>query len=146
MEDLSVEKIIKDCDDLNDSHKKTILNQINNSICKIITKNSTYKTGIFCIIQFPDNLNLLPVLIVENDLFDNIKDKNKIELSLNKDTTIYEILLDNSRKFVKSEYNLTMIEIKENDGLNIDSFLPIKNYVGIYSKKFYLIYFQKDGV
>ena len=125
--------------------KEIIMNQLNEIICKIITKNLNYKTGIFHNFPFPDIFHMLPVLIIESNLLDELKDKNKIELSLNNNKQIYPIFLNDSRKIVKTDFGLTMIEIKKDDGLNIDSFLSNTKYVSPCDKKIYFLYFKKDG-
>ena len=129
-----------------DVHKKQIIiKQSNEIICKILTKELNYKTGIFHNFPFPDLFHILPVLIIESDLLDELKDKNKIELSLNNNAQIYQILLNDSRKIVKTDFGLTMIEIKKDDGLNVDSFLSNPRYLGQFIKKVYFLYFKKDG-
>ena len=45
---------------------KIILSQMENCICKIIKDNGEKGTGFFCTIPFPDEKNLLQVLITNN--------------------------------------------------------------------------------
>ena len=52
-----------------------------------------------------------------------IKDNNIIKLTLNDDLVYKDILLDDDRKIYLSEkYDLTMIEIKKEDKININNY------------------------
>ena len=140
-----IEKILLEIFHEDVNKKEIIIKQSNEIICKILTKNLNYKTGIFHNFPFPDLFHMLPVLIIESDLLDELKDENKIELSLNNNAQIYQILLNDSRKIVKTDFGLTMIEIKKDDGLNVDSFLLNRRYLGLYNtKRVYFLYFKKD--
>jgi V8-like Glu-specific endopeptidase len=93
-----------------------------NCACKIIDEN-TRGTGFFCIIPFPDSNHLLSVLITCNHVFDP-KSKREIHFTVNKKD--YTLSLDDDRlKYTSKIYDITMIQIKNNDGLNMDNFLEI---------------------
>ena len=47
---------------------KVILSQMENCICKIIKDNGVKGTGFFCVIPFPDEYNLLKVLITNSHI------------------------------------------------------------------------------
>ena len=43
---------------------------------------------------------------------------------------MYKIIIDNKRKtFTNKDYDITIIELKPNDGLNYDSFLDIDDNI-----------------
>ena len=111
-----------------DNHKSMSMEKLQeivgqlNCACKIIDEN-TRGTGFFCIIPFPDSNHLLSVLITCNHVFDP---KSKIEIHFTVDIKNYKLSLDDSRSFYTSgKYDITIIEIKKNDGLNMDNFLEI---------------------
>lgn len=102
--------------------------QNKNSVCKIIKDNKLLGTGFLCIIPFPDKLNQLPVLITCNHILskDDIKIGNEINLNFeDNDTKI--LYIDKSRKVYTNDkkYDITIIEIKENDDLKINKMLEI---------------------
>ena len=58
---------------------KVILSQMENCICKIVKENGEKGTGFFCRIPFPDEENLLKVLITNNHVLnENDIDNDKI--------------------------------------------------------------------
>ena len=127
---------------------KIILNQIEkNVICRIIFNNGEMGTGFFCKFPFPNNYSLLPSLITNNHILnknDIIKGK-KIRFFLNNNDHPYEIIIDDNRKTftVGKPYDMTLIEIKHNDGLDIKSFLEIADE--IYENK-PIKYFEQKSV
>jgi hypothetical protein len=70
----------------------------------------------------------LPVLITNNHVLNekDIEDKQIIELTINNDSINTKIVIDNLRKtYTNKDYDITFIEIKESDNININSFLEI---------------------
>jgi len=55
---------------------KSILFQMENCICKIVKGNGQKGTGFFCKIPFPDEYNLLNVLITNNHVLNENDIKN----------------------------------------------------------------------
>ena len=111
---------------------KTIIEQTEKSICKIICKNEGNGTGYFCSIPFPDKYNLLPVLITNNHVVDknDIIEGNTIDLTLNNDKIPFKIKIDNSRKvYTNEKYDITFIEIKETDGFDLNTFLDLDDRI-----------------
>ena len=107
-----------------------IIEQMKNCICKIRTENGQKGTGFFCKIPFPDFEHLLPILITNNHIIDESileNEKNKVILLLNNDKEIKEIKLENRIKYTNKEYDITFIELKENDG--ITKFLELDNNI-----------------
>jgi len=82
---------------------------------------------------FPDTFNLKPVLITCNHA---LKEKDilpykKIEFTMNDDKNTRTILIDELRRTYTSpeeEYDTTIIEIKDEDGLDFKSFLEIDDF------------------
>ena len=100
--------------------------QMQKSIFKIRV-NEVMGTGFFCIIPSPDKLNYLNVMITTNQISKNI-------------------LIDKGRKtYTNKEYDITIIEIKEHDGIDGDSFLEIdkeifyENQINFNKIKVYLL-------
>ena len=104
MEDILLEKIFK---------------QMNNCICKIEIENMK-GTGFFCKIPFPNLNNMIPVLITSN-LIINKNSYNKeenIDIDIKNENNIIELNLNKRMKYSNEQYGITIIEIKENDGIN----------------------------
>ena len=98
-----------------------ILTQMKNSVCKICIDDGKKGTGFFCKIPFPDNEHLLPVLINNNHIIDESileEENNKLILTLNNDNEYKEIELQNRMNFTNKDYDITIIEIKEEDYIN----------------------------
>ena len=114
-----------------------INNQIERSLCKIIKNKGEKKeresgTGFFCKIPFPDSFHLLAVLITNNHVLDenDIKPNKYIEFQLGDSENIHKILIDKGRRTYTNHKNLdtTIIQIIENDGLDMESFLEIYSF------------------
>ena len=99
---------------------KKIIEQMERNICKInIGKNQG--TGFFCKIPFPNQNKLLPVFITNNHVINNDilnKENIKIKLEIEGEDNIKEIILNNRMKYTNKEYDITIIEIKEEDNIN----------------------------
>ena len=123
-----------------------IKKQMEQCICKF--KNFEKINGFLCKISFPNQNNLLPVLIISNYLL--IKNEKNIYFSTNNDKINYTITIDKTRKIYGDETNnLYIIEIKKDDGIDIDTFLEIDEdiYKNEKNKDFndipiYLIYYS----
>ena len=105
-----------------------IKKKMEKSICKIKNSKGDFGTGFFCKMPFPDEFKLLRVLITNHHVLDekDIKEGNKFKISLNDDTFTYELIIDNNRKvYTKEKYDITIIELKINDGLNSCTYLDI---------------------
>ena len=100
-----------------------IMEQMVKNICKIkIGKEQG--TGFFCKIPFPDRNNMLSVFITNNHIINEellYKKNEKIKIDIFEETEIKEIDLNNRKKYTNEEYDITIIEIKEED--------KIKNYL-----------------
>ena len=106
-----------------------ILYQMKNCICKIYKEDNIKASGFFCKIPFPDENNLITVLITNNHVLgktDIEKDK-VIKLSINNEKEGKNIIIDKKRKvFTNPKLDVTIIEIKPyKDKLNSNNFLEI---------------------
>ena len=97
-----------------------IIEQMKTNVCKICLKDGTRGTGSFCKIPFPDKDNLLPVIITNNHIISEsiLNNDDTIALSINNDKEIKEINLKKRIKYTNEEFDVTFIEIKDDDGIN----------------------------
>ena len=119
-------------------------------ICKIKIKEGQ-GTGFFC--NIPNGWNTLRMLITNNHVLkeEDISKGKKINFSINKEKIHYEIEIDESRKIYTSEkYDITMIELKEKDKIEKDSFMDVDSQIfkenpnEIYkNKQIYLLHYPK---
>ena len=132
---------------------KQILSQMKNCIVKIVKDNGEKGTGFFCKIPFPDENNLLNVLITNNHILreNDIKNGQTIKLIMyeKKRNIEKEIKIDNSRKkfTIKNEegIDITILEIKQKDKIN--NFLEIDNEIlelDCKKKSIYILHYPKD--
>ena len=107
-----------------------IIEQMEKSICKIKIEGEQ-GTGFFCKIPYPDKNNILPVFITNNHLINEAllyRKDSKISLDIKSEKEPKLINLNNRLKYTSIEYDITIIEIKDND--NIKNFLKLdKNIV-----------------
>ena len=138
---METEKYVKEVwlKGLNKSITKTesqILNlKAETNICKILCNNRKCGTGFFCNIPFGWN-NILKVLVTNNHVLskDHISIGKRIEFSINNDKEYCVITIDESRTiYTNEEYDITIIEIKQNDKLNNISFFDIDE--GMFKKE-----------
>jgi len=100
---------------------KEIINQMEKNICKI--KVEKQGTEFFCKIPFPDKDHMLKVLITNNHIINEdilYKKDAKISIFIKEEKKYKELNLNDRIKYTnkKKEYDITIIEIKENDGIN----------------------------
>ena len=93
-----------------------IINQMKKNIVNIYLNDGSKGTGFFCKIPFINNKEL-KVLITNNHVIKNLEIE-KITISINNDKEIKEIELSNRIKYTNKEYDITIIEIKEEDEIN----------------------------
>jgi len=130
-----------------------ILKQMRNSICKICLKNGIKGTGFLCKIPLTEK-KILKVLITNNHIIDQeylsaektinaIFDNNKIK----------KIKLKNKKWYTNKDYDITIIEIKEEDEEEIkeDCFLEIddikidQSYYGYIGNTIYILHYPSIG-
>ena len=106
-----------------------IIEQMKKNMCKIKV-GEQQGTGFFCKIPFPDKNNLLPVLITNNHLINEPllykKDEN-ISINIKEETEIEKINLNDRMKYTNEEYDITIIEIKDQD--NIKNYLELDDNI-----------------
>ena len=115
---------------INIENTKKILSQMKNSICKVIRKDGKKGTGFFCNITF--NTIIIPVFMTNYHVIDDkyIQENKQIKLTINDDNIIKTIKIDKDRIiYINKEYDITMIEIKQKDGLYGYLFLDIDDNV-----------------
>ena len=115
---------------------KKIIKQMEKNVFKIKTKDGQ-GTGFFCKIPFPDETNMLPVLMTNNHVIDKdilINERN-IKIYIEEEFEEKIINLNNRMKYTNKDYETTIIEIREED--NINSFLELDEKIinGIISNK-----------
>ena len=99
---------------------KKIMKQMERNICKIKI-GKELGTGFFCKIPFPDLNNMLSVFITNNHIINNellYKDNTIIKIDIEKENNIKKLNLNNRMKYTNKEYDITIIEIKNEDGIN----------------------------
>ena len=127
---INLEKAIKGSNELNEPiyHEdlKIIIDQMEKYICKIKIGDK-FGNGFLCKIPYPDNNHLLPVLITCNHIIDkqllSIKE-NIIFIIFNKGKNSRAIELRNRRVYTNKDYDITIIEIKQNKD-KIKNFLDL---------------------
>ena len=111
------------------SQQENILKKAENCVCKINKIKGSAGPGFLCNIPFPNNNKLLPVLITSNNTLgkNDINEGKEIDISLNKGTLSYTIMIDeNRKKYTNSRsFGITIIEIKKEDGLDTSLFFEI---------------------
>ena len=71
MKQIQNEKFIeKSITPISIKNTENILFQMKNCICKIYKEDGTKGTGFFCNIPFPNEFNLLPVLVTNNHILE----------------------------------------------------------------------------
>ena len=99
---------------------KEIINQMEKSLCKIKIEPKKQGTGFPCRIPFPTEKELLPVLITNNHIINKkaLYEKDK-KITINIGNEKQKIInLNNRRKYTNKYYDITIIELKESDGIN----------------------------
>ena len=131
---------INDNDIKNDENFKEITKIVNKSICIINCDDDKIRNGFFC--NIPTSLDyqnqnnsreFFPSLIINNySLKENDLLKGKISnITVKVNNLNYSIPIDKSRKLYSnsSTYNITIIEIKQADGIDNTLFLDIENSI-----------------
>ena len=149
-------KIEEQGGELTAEQMRYIMNQMETSLCRIIINNNSYGSGFFCFLPFPDNLNLLKVLITnhhvlgENDLLPG----KEIIIRLNGDKISKTIKITESRRIYTSPlFDVTIVEIQPYDNIEEYSFMKIdeniftENYINEYKmENIYLIHYPKGNI
>ena len=126
---------------------KIILEQLENSICKIFSNNGKRGTGFFCNINFKKSNKSFPALITNNHILDEkaIKPDNifKISYYQNKKLEYMDINIGKNRLvYTSKKYDTTIIELKDEKN-KINKFLDIDQR--IFQDNSNLLYFGKTA-
>jgi len=115
---------------------KIILNQLENSICKIYINEGGHGTGFLCYIENKigkdknkyKSKEKMPVLITNNHIIGEkqIIENQILKVSFNNDKIWEDLSLDRKKKkiYTSKKYDITIIEIKKKE-INTNSFLEI---------------------
>ena len=100
-----------------------IIEQMKNCICKLILKGNVTGTGFFCNIKYNDEL--YQVLITNFHIIDDkyLENNQEICCSINNNEKNLIIKKNQRKLYFNKEYDITILEIKELDG--------IKNYLDL---------------
>ena len=127
---------------------KKILEQMEKSVCKIYKTDGNKGTGFFCNIKYENKE--IPVMMTNYHVIDDnyIKKNDKIEITFNDDKEKVTILLRNRIIYTNEEYDITIIEIKDEKD-KIKNYMKIdekylKNNI-IYDKSIYVIQYPLGG-
>ena len=129
---------------------ETILEQMKKKVCKICVGNGAKGTGFFCKIPYPDENNLLPVLITNNHVINQsiLQTENK-RISLTINNIDKEIILDNRLKYTNKTCDITIIEIKKQDRiehyLELDDNLKNKSNLSYIGESIYILHYPRSG-
>ena len=121
-----------------------ILQQMRKTICKIRIEKMQ-GTGFLCKIPFPDLNNMLRVLITNNHIINRdllFQKDAQISIDIREETDYKVLNLNNRIKYTNEEFDITIIEIKDEDKIN--SFLElddvlIEDIIMNHNKNKYLI-------
>ena len=108
---------------------KKIISQMERNICKV-NIGKTQGTGFFCKIPFPTKEKMLPVFITNNHLINEalLNQANlKIKLDIKEEENLKELVLNNRLKYTDEDYDITIIEIKQED--NINNYLELDDII-----------------
>ena len=104
---------------------------VKTNICKIKCGDGGYGTGFFCNIPYSWQLTV-KVLITSYHVLkkEDLLDNKIIKFSINNGRQIYKMLIDESRKiYANNKYDITIIELKEEDKINENYFFDIDNEI-----------------
>ena len=102
---------------------KKIIEQMEKNICKIKLETKQ-ATGFFCKIPFPDLNNMMPVLIINNHVIN--ENEYKITIKIREEDESRIIYLNDRLKYTNKEYDITILEIKENE---INNYLELDDNI-----------------
>ena len=111
---------------------KKIIEQSEKCICKIKCNDKESGTGFFSLIPFPDKTNQLRTLMTNNHVLkkSDIEIGKNIKFSINNGQKTFNILIDDSRKvYTSKKYDITIIELKNEDGIKDDFCLEIDDLI-----------------
>ena len=108
-----------------------LLDLVKKNICKINCKDGSHGTGFFCLIPMGWG-NFLTALMTNNHVLEenDIKPGKKINFTIDNDNKELSIIIDNTRKtYTNESYDVTIIEIKEEEEIEEKSFFNLDNQI-----------------
>ena len=110
------ESILRGCPNiLSYECTKKIIEQMEKCICKINIGNEQ-GTGFFCKIPFPDKNHMIPVFMTNNHLInENAKAEENIKIKIKEEKITRKINLNKRLFYTNKDYDITIIELKENE-------------------------------
>ena len=108
---------------------RKMIEQMEKKICKLNIGN-TQGTGFFCKIPFPNLTKMLPIFITNHHVINKellYNENTKIEIDIKEETENKIMDLNNRMKYTNEEYDITIIEIKEED--NINNYLELDDII-----------------
>ena len=127
---------------------KTIKDQFC-SVCKIQIELTNYSTsfgsGFFCKLQKKNSKEFFYALITsDNVISEKAIEKGEVKIYFNNDKICKIIKFFESRLYlINKQYGVTIIEIKDNDGLDLNNFLEIDDNEN-YENEIYILYYKKN--
>ena len=110
----------------NECNKK-IKNQMEKNIFKIKNEKNEQCPGFFCKIPFPDKNNMISVFITSNYIINKLYDSEELLIENNEEKNLLK--LKNRIRYMNKLYNITIIEIKEEDNINIKNYLELDDEI-----------------
>jgi len=102
-----------------------ILKQMRNSICKICLKNGKKGTGFLCKIPFAEGKKILTLITNNHIINQEYLNKEKTINGIFDNNKTKKINLKNKRIYTNKDYDITIIEIKQEDEIKENCFLEI---------------------
>ena len=128
-----------------------LIELVKTHICKIKCKDGSHGTGFFCNIPIGWG-NYLTALMTNNHVLNanDIQPGQIINFSINNDEKEFNILMDNRKTYTNESFDVTIIEIKEDDTIDEKSFFDLdkqifqENCINIYkNRQIFLLHYPK---
>ena len=114
-----------------------ILNQMNNSICKIINKDKIIEIGFFCLIK-KENKDI-PVIIINNHINDEYY-KNEINIIINNENKTIEL---DDIIYTNEKEKISIIKLKDDKNYNFIKYIELDDI--LYEKESEMFY-NKESI
>ena len=126
---------------------RQIAYRMEKTVCKIKVGNKQ-GTGFFCKIPFPNLDKMIRVIITSNNILNKNLFENEIEISIGEEKDIKKLNLNNRIKYTSEIYNITIIEIKEEDDKGVLNYLELDKIIinDIINKEQKMKIFEGEGV
>ena len=123
-----------------------LLDQMKNMLCKVFINDEFRGTGFFAKIQYIEGL--FPALITNNHVIDESFLDNEKELKISMNNRFKKIELDERNIYTDKNLDVTIIEIKERDGINkfidIEDNIMDKNNLSYINRSVYALYIPEN--